>query len=122
MDNICLKCPEKQNRATRTKTSGVVSRPGPTNPAFEAAVDPGDDKRHVKRESEDEKRDRVQKGLVTYLGDRLLDLVERHHDRKKLVPSVAGRDIEQMPDPCPAGHIVEAGPGHVPVLVGGDET
>ena len=60
--------------------------------------------------------------MVANLGDRLLDLVERHHDREKLVASVAGRDIKDVPDPGPAGHIVEAGPGHVPVLVGGNQT
>src|SRR3984893_17170396 len=110
------------NGATRTKTSVVVSRSGPANPAFEAAIDQRYNERHVKGQSEDEEGNRVKEGLVANLGDRLLNLVEWHHDREKLVASVAGRDIELTPNPGPAGHIVEAGPVHRAVLVGGDET
>jgi hypothetical protein len=58
-----------------SETSVVVSRSGPANPAFEPTVDPADDERHVKWQSEDEKGNRVEEGLDANLGDRLLDAI-----------------------------------------------
>src|ERR1700730_6217585 len=96
--------------AKRTRGSVVVSRPRPEDPALKPAVDPGDNQRHEKGQSKNEKGDRVEKRAVANLGDRLLNLIDGHHDREELVASVAGRDFEHVPDPGSVGHIVDTCP------------
>src|ERR1700730_1903896 len=105
--------------ASRAENSVVI--PG-LRPAFELAVDPGDDERHIERQRKDEKPDRVEKRLVANLSDRFLDLVDRHHYCHKLIAPETRRNFDHSPDIGPAGHIVDAGSGHPAILVGGDET
>src|SRR5215469_11097615 len=95
--------------------------PGSAYPALQAFVDPGDDEGYVERQSENQKADRIKERLVADFRNRLLDLVDWHHDREKLVAPVARRNIDDAPDISPASHIVDAGPRNAAILVRGNK-
>jgi len=73
----------------------------------EPAVDPQDDQRHIERQREGEKSDRVKEGLVAHCDHWLFDLVDRHGNPEQLVMTVAGRNLDNPTDVASAGDIVE---------------
>src|SRR2546421_1622926 len=104
------------------RTVLVVSRSWPEKSAVEASVDPRYNQRYIQRHRKEKKDDRINQRLIANFDHRLLDLVEGHHDREKLVATVTRWNLDHVPDVGPPSHIVNSDPRHATILIGGNET